>query len=135
MESVLKLKQIIIMDVLEWKKALEEIDWDAVREKLQQEFEIQDAQIKRIFPYLTEIHLDRFFEWEKNFQEKQYQRGIDTSSLLFHILTLALIPLKTQCECNENFMGDCFEYLSYRFEEYHGQGSFWKVFKNNIQVL
>jgi hypothetical protein len=39
------------MDVLEWKKALEEIDWDAVREKLQKEFEIQDAQIKRIFPY------------------------------------------------------------------------------------
>ena len=135
MESVLELKQITIMDIVKWKKALEKINWDAVREKMQKEHEIQEIQIKRIVPYLTEFHLDKFFEWEKNFQEKQYQRGIDTGSLLFHILTLTLIPLKTQCKCNKDFMGDCFEYLSYRFEEYHGQGSFWKVFKNNIQIL
>lgn len=123
------------MDIDKWKAELKEIDWDAYKLKIQKEHEIQDAQIQRILPYLTEEYLDRFFVWEKMFQEKQYQKGIDTSSHLFFILTLALIPLKELLDIDEDFMGDHSRYLNYTFKLYNGQGSFWKVYKNEKQIL
>ena len=123
------------MNIEKWRKELEEIAWDAVMLKIQNEHEIQEIQIKRIFPYLTEPYLDKFFEWEKNFQEKQYQRGVDTCSYLFFILTLALIPLKISHIIDEDFMEEHFTYLNYTFKLYNGQGSFWKVYKNEIQIL
>ena len=56
-------------------------------------------------------------------------------SYLFFILTLALIPLKISHIIDEDFMEEHFTYLNYTFKLYNGQGSFWKVYKNEIQIL
>lgn len=123
------------MDIEDWKKQLKEINWDAVMLKMRMERQVEDLQIKRIIPYLTEYYLDKFFKWEKDFQEKQYQKGIDTNSRLFHILTLALIDLSKPLDVDEDFMREHFTYLNYTFKLYNGQGNFWKIYKNEIQIL
>lgn len=79
-----------------------------------------------------DFYFDKFLEWEKKFEERKYREGILTSSNVFNAIT---DYVESVCDrhlnLDEDFLADAFVWRGYTFKLYVGQGSFWKILRNN----
>lgn len=71
--------------------------------------------------------LGRFLEWEKDYEEMWYRRGVETESNLQHYLFETFVnhgKERTLLEEDmDGFLGGCFEMGGWKASIFHGQGS------------
>lgn len=103
---------------------------------------IKDAQYTRILNYIVNLspelvnsEFERLLKWEDKYEEFQYtHRYKQTESKLFHTV-IKIIKDEFSDELpitkDDDFVADKFEWNSYRFTLFCGQGSFWRIEKDD----
>lgn len=103
-----------------------------------------DNRLKKLSDDELKTLFDKFFKWEMKYEDMWYDRGIETSSNIFNYL---INFISENDEMNEDlydkyvedkdvmFLSDVLLYRGYYFEIYQGQGCFWKVIKDDVQIF
>lgn len=105
--------------------------------KMLWERHVKDIHAQRVFRYINDHNPDfeRFFKWERKFQEKQYDKFIQTNSNIWTALWSVVQLEGVVLDYYEDFLESAYEYKGYVFELYVGQGCFYRVLKNNELVF
>ena len=112
-------------------------------EYLQQIEDNKQRGIDRISRFIDSIesneidyNFNKFLKWEKEYEQMMYKKGILTNSNIFDSL---MDYMETKCDrhlsLQEDFVADAFIWRNYTFKLYIGQGSFWKILKDNKQIF
>jgi hypothetical protein len=112
-----------------------------MRQRILDEEKVRLAQENRIREHVKKIpqdkideHFLKFLDWEKRYEHFQYTHNYCcTSSTIFSRL-MSLIAEESSTfldNLDEDFLADAFTWRDYTFKLYQGQGSFWRILKNN----
>ena len=134
---------------------LEEYFKNTSKEQIQIDMEIArygckksiiDSQHTRVLQYICNIPVNniekeffKFLDWEKKYETFQYYyRHKQTESILFSRIINVIeeefgkpITIKK----NEDFVSGKFKYMGYTFTLFIGQGSFWRIEKENKTIF
>lgn len=104
--------------------------------------EIQDKRLTSIRNFIESLSedemyslMDRFINWEKAYQEMWYKRGVETDSNLLNRITDLARDYGIQQEPLDDFQTLDTTWKGYRFKLYMGQGSFWRIYKDDIIIF
>ena len=126
----------------EMKRAYENGEFDDYFEKLARKQDREEYWVNKsnaYFDTLSDEEFDRlmlkFFEWESNYQEMWYKRGVMTASNLMGNLWEVSKSFGTDIPNDEDFPTERNEYRGFVFSLTHGQGSFFWVSHNGERIL
>jgi len=109
--------------------------------KAEQDFENRcknkvGSYIESIEPHELEEELDKFFKWEKKYEDMQYKRGTLTHSNIFFGLVSYIEDVRDRyMDLDEDFLAKAFLWKNYVFKLYIGQGSFWTIEKDGERIF
>jgi hypothetical protein len=124
----------------EFKKQFKnKINWD----KYKKAIKIKSIQYKKIKNFLnsktnSELYLleTKFLSWEEKYEERFYKKGIQTCSNIFSKLMNVTADLGTEKDPkDEMFLTRRWQWKDYIFEQYNGQGTFFRIIKNNKTIF
>jgi len=84
-----------------------------------------------------DVFLKKFFEWERAYEDKQYAKGVISSS---NIWSAFLEYVAVDCDPPEDiewedFLADYWDWKGYRIKLFQGQGCFCRVEKDNKEIF
>lgn len=78
------------------------------------------------------VLFENFLKWEKKYEDYYYKKGILTESNIFEAICDYIQKYGKESDIEyDDFMTGSWDYKEYRFKLYIGQGSFWRIEKND----
>ena len=131
-----------MLDYKKLKEILEDEDFKSFTDYLQEKEDILNRNTNRIRRFLSsksDEEIDKiicnFIKWEDKYEEMYYKRSILTSSNIFSAVINYCSTHGIEIEIDdlpyEDFLGRRFSWGDYKFSRYDGQGSFWRIEKDD----
>ena len=75
--------------------------------------------------------ITKFLEWESQYENNCYKKGIITSSILFESVLEYCEKHGIETDIEDDFLVKSIQWGDYEIYQYNGQGTFYRVIKNN----
>jgi hypothetical protein len=101
----------------------------------------QEERISKFIEKLSqeeiESWINKFLKWEDKYEERYYDKGIQTHSKIFGHLIDVLESKGKQIRIyrDEMFCTNGFKWNKYKFKLYQGQGAFWRIWKGKKEIF
>jgi len=104
--------------------------------------DIHQHQYERFLDYLDTVPtskagevFERFLKWEQKYVDRRYDSGIETNSNLFDLVIQYFMDSGTLTNEVDDFLAWAYELNGYTLKCYQGQGCYYRVSKQNIDVF
>jgi hypothetical protein len=119
--------------------------WDEFKKRVEKDQTFKKRQEDRISKFINKLSqeeieqwMNKFLKWEDEYEEYRYMKHNEqaNSNIFGYLINLLRYKGKEiRIYQDEDFCGGGFKWNKYRFKIYHGQGSFWRIWKGRKQIF